>query len=201
VLQWSSWRKLVLIFVVCIAHIGLLVGFNYSFTSGKSNRITAPSSKDIAINLRPSFSNPFAETLTKPQEQVREESSNQEKPQSTLATQKSVVTETPYRLGFQNRDYFLDADAVDKTADPGDSFETRLAQLLPLQIQTIVLEFWIEKDGHTLEVRCIEGACSDDVIASLSKLAELEFVPAVKNSEAVASRKVIQIDPRPSFNF
>lgn len=196
--RWSGWKGLALVIVVCGGHLALLAGFSHSFASGKPAKTTRNATGNFVINLRPTIGKPLAEALAKPPEQTSKTDSKVATALSTAQNQKIDLHETPLWPSFQSKDDFLDADAVDKTAEPSDNFEALLAQLLPLDIQNVVIEFWIEKDGRTVDVRCLEGACTDDVIASLPKLAELVFKPAIKNGEAVANRKVIQIDLKPS---
>jgi hypothetical protein len=123
------------------------------------------------------------------------------RPENSWISEKSDKPELPDRLNLQNLDIFLDADAVDQTARPDENFEIALSQRLPLRVESMVLEFWIDKEGIAVQVRCLEGACNDMVEATLTKLAELRFTPATKNDAPVASRKVMQIDPLPTFGL
>ena len=186
--QSSTWKKLSLVFVVCFGHLVLLAGFSSSFAPGEHAGSTGKSIENIAVTLRRGANHPAAHTAAKPHEVPSK-------------LDKQVPPEASHGSGLPNRDYFLDTAEVDQPAEPSGDFEVWLAQLLPPNIEPLVLEFWIDKDGRTVEVKCIEGVCSDDVLASLPKLATLAFAPAVKNAEAVANRKVIQIDVKPGFGL
>lgn len=199
--RWSGWGKLTLVFLVSFGHLALVAGFSHSFAPGKTPKSTRKNSGSVLIALRPIAGTPVAETLAKLQEPAGKVESKVADELSTATDQKLASPLPPDWSGMLSRDTFLDTSAVDKTAQPADDFEALLAQILPLNINSMVLEFWIDKDGRTVEVRCMEGACSDDVLASLPKLAELTFMPAVKDGEAVANRKVIQIDLKPTFGL
>lgn len=199
--QRSGWKKLALVCTVCVVHLALLAGFNLNLVLGKPSNTGNINTEKLSITLLQATSKPLAKVSVSPQEQASATDRQSTDAQTLAATQKSVLPEAPFWTGLHTRDYFFDFEAVDKTAEPDDIFEALLAQLLPLNVQSLVLEFWIEKDGQTVEVRCIEGACTDEVTAALPKLAELTFKPAIKNGEAVANRKVIQIEPRTNFGL
>ena len=196
--QWLGWKKLILVFIVCVGHLTLLVGFSHSLASGKPSRIDTNSNQNLLVTLRPTITVPLTDALAKPLEPTSKVDIQEADVASTASNQKIATSGSLYSPGLLTRDYFFDAGSVDQSAAPGDDFEALLSQHLPLNIQTVILEFWIENDGRTVDVKCLEGACTYDVIASLPKLAELVFKPAIKNGEAVANRKVIQIDPKPS---
>lgn len=195
--RWSGWKNLVVIVVVCAGHLALLAGFSHSFASGKPAKTSAQSAGSLVITLLPATSKPSADVLATTQQQTSKNADVLIAGQN----QKSDLPETPFWSGLPSRTYFLDTDAVDATAEPSEDFEAVLARLLPRNIEAVVLEFWIEKDGRTVEVKCLDGACNDDVLASLPKLADLVFTPAQKNGEAVANRKVIQIDIKPGLGL
>lgn len=199
--QWSSRKKLVLVCFVCGAHFALLAGLKDSVAPGKPSTTIGTKPQKLSILLRPTFNTPLAQAQPTPKEQTKSIDRRAPDAQSTVANRKSESVEEPSRSIFQTRDYFLNTDAVDKTAEPNDFFESQLAQLLPLNTQSVVLEFWIDKDGRSVEVRCIEGACTEEVVLSLPKLTDLIFTPAVKNGEPVGNRKVIQVDAKPTFGM
>lgn len=199
--QWSSRKKLVLVCLVSGSHFALLAGFNYSFIAGKPSTVISTKPQKLSILLRPTTDTTSTEAFPASKEQTKPTNRQAFDAQFTVSNQKSELPEVPNQSGFLNLDYFLDTDAVDKTAEPNDVFESQLAQLLPLNTQSVVLEFWIDKDGRPVEVRCIEGACTEEVAASLPKLTDLTFKPAVKNGEPVGNRKVIQIDTKPTFGM
>lgn len=92
---------------------------------------------------------------------------------------------------------FFSPDEVDVTANPVGNFEETLRQGLPLYVHGLVIEFWIDSTGNTVQVRCVEGDCSDATTAGLAQLLASLFQPAVKDGLAVPSRKLIQIDASP----
>lgn len=104
--------------------------------------------------------------------------------------------ETEERQHLKAEDFFS-PDEVDETANPVGNFEETLRQGLPLYVHGLVIEFWIDSMGNTLQVRCVEGDCSDAMTAGLEQLLASLFQPAVKEGLAVPSRKLIQIDPSP----
>lgn len=197
-----DWRKLALFVVVGAAHLGVLTGFNVEgsrlstehqpTSAGLYVSLISPAVVDTAIATAPANTNipmTLASSWQAAQAKPPENLNN------TVSTPASLLA--PISSVWGSRIKFFNADEVDKTAYLSDSFETALEHKLPLDVESIVLEFWIAKDGNTVQVICLEGACSDAVISSLGKLAELKFSPATKSDHAVASRKVIQIDPKP----
>jgi hypothetical protein len=197
----SGWKKLALVCAVCGVHLALLTGFNLNLVLGKPSYSANINSEKLSITLRLSTIQPLSEGLVKPQTQASAIRSQAADAKAEAPENKPFVSEASYWTGWLNSVYFLDAEAVDTTAEPDDIFASLLANILPLDTPSLVLEFWIGKDGRTVEVRCIEGACTDEVVAALSKMAGLTFKPATKNGEAVANRKVIQIEPKTSFDL
>lgn len=186
--------------MVCLAHTGLL--FSSSAGQSRPNFTTAASNRNTSVVVRASIS------LLKPQNGAETSvSASEPVPTAAQSTTDSVLlealnlTDSPRWSGLQNQNIFLDADAVDRTARPDENFETALGQRLPLRIESMVLEFWIDKDGITVQVRCLEGACNDEADTPLTRFAELRFTPAIKDGVPVASRKVMQIDPLPTFGL
>ncbi len=200
-------QKLALIVVVGAAHIGVLTGFNFSVTRLSTDYKPGPAG--ITLSLRsPAAVHTFIAAppasiiIPMPLDstsKVAEPSPPAANLNKSAGAQASPLT--PISSVWANRIKFLNANEVDKTAYLSDGFETALEQRLPLDVESIMLEFWIAEDGSTVQVTCLEGACSDAVISSLGKLTELKFSPAIKSKQAVASRKVIQIDPKPKFGL
>ena len=194
------WKKALLLAIVSLAHAGLL----YSFSAGQSNsRLpAAASNKNPRVIVQASISLLKKENGSEPQVQASEPAPTVAQSNTNSALRETPgLTDSPRWLGLENQNIFLDADAVDETARPDVNFEVALSQRLPLRVESMVLEFWIDKEGVTVQVRCLEGACSDVVDATLIRLAELRFTPAIKNRAPVASRKVMQIDPLPTFGL
>ena len=103
-------------------------------------------------------------------------------------------------LGFTvnapvDRRRYLDFDALDQSAISSLEFEAALAKALPMKFEQIMLEFLIDETGRTVLVSCIEGDCSTTLAADFQQLLALPFEPALKNGQAVASRKIIQVLP------
>lgn len=199
--QWSSRRKLVLVCFVCGAHFALLAGLKDSFAPGKPSIAIGTAPQKFSIVLRSTFNTSSAQAFPTPKEQPKSIDRQAFTAPAVVSNKKPELIKELSRSIFQSRDYFLDTDAVDRAAEPNDVFESQLVQLLPLNTQSIVLEFWIDKDGRPVEVRCIEGACTEEVTVSLPQLVDLVFSPAVKNGEPVGNRKVIQIDAKPTFGM
>lgn len=197
----SGWIKLVSIVVVCSVHLALLAGFNHGFVSGDAAKPNSWTAGILVVAVRVNINTPLTVALSLPDAQTSKKNSTVTDARITPQNKKSDLPVSPIWPGFPGRDYFLDTDAVDVKAQPGDDFETALVRILPLHVETVVLEFWIEKDGRTLEVRCLEGACNNDVLASLTQLADLAFTPARKNGTAVGNRKVIQINIKPGVGL
>lgn len=185
---------------MCLAHAGVL----FSFSAGqRSQNLTAVSgSKTPSSVILGSVSLFSANTVA-----TKAVSTNEllpaiaKKPENFASREKLETPDSSYGLRLKNLDTFLDADAVDQTARPDENFEIALGQRLPLRVEPMVLEFWIDKEGITVRVQCLEGACNDAADTFLTKLAELRFAPAVKDGAPVASRKVMQIDPLPTFGL
>jgi len=197
----SGWIKLVSIVLVCSGHLALIAGFNHGFASGDAAKPISQTAEILVVTLRQDINAPLAVALSQPDAQTSKKNSTVTDARSTPQNKKVDLPVAPIWPGFPSRDYFLDTDAVDVKAQPGDDFETTLVRILPLHVETVVLEFWIEKDGRTLEVRCLEGACNNDVLASLTQLADLAFTPAQKNGIAVGNRKVIHINIKPGLGL
>lgn len=105
----------------------------------------------------------------------------------------SDSNETEERQHLKPEEFFS-ADEVDETANPLGNFEETLRQGLPLYVHGLVIEFWIDSSGNTLQVRCVEGDCSEAMAPGLDLLLASLFEAAVKDGMAVPSRKLIQID-------
>lgn len=200
---WLRKQNLILILVVCAVHMGWLWSFNVGLGLPGTRPSAAFEAKPLLIRVaKSSFMSEAADAMSGQIELPIDRSAD--KTLSSFAAnsdQKKASSEALDWSDFQSPAHFLDAQTVDKTADPIDGFEKYLAQRLPLDVESIVLEFWIESDGSTVLVRCIEGGCNKAVQASLEKLDALRFTPAVKEHASVPSRKVIQIESRQTFGM
>ena len=202
-----AWRKIALFVFVGSVHAGLLIGFNDNVSgvgSGNPSKATQVSvtlkGTLIGIDLIQS-SSPNHGAIRSVVSDSKITGQTSVAPVQTDPVRVSALPMAPDGLAWANRVKFLYADEVDTTAYLSDGFEIALEQSLPLDVESVMLEFWISDDGSTVQVTCLEGACSDAVISSLGKLSELKFSPAFKDNQAVASRKVIQIDPKPRFGM
>jgi hypothetical protein len=198
VLAAKVWTRFFLVSIVCSGHFVLIASFSHGFTLGKGVKTNRVNNSVLVVHLREAANRQPSEVPAKPVQQSGSLGNTDSSVEKAADSQTSYVPATAVGSGLNIRDYFLDSDKVDITAEPDEEFSSRLASLLPLTTQNIVLEFWIEKDGRTVEVKCVDGDCNSDVLDSLPKLIELVFTPATKNSEVVANRKVIQIDRKPN---
>jgi hypothetical protein len=109
-----------------------------------------------------------------------------------------VVSELDIRVVQQEKahlDDYVVAEFFEEVASPNQDFSEILHRLLPVEFQPFLLEFWIDQDGNTSRVICIDGGCTDEVSATLVRLQEITFRPALKDGSKVASRKLIQVEP------
>ena len=102
---------------------------------------------------------------------------------------------------FLDRSRFLDAAELDQAAAAPTVFDQTLDKTLPTAFDLIVLEFLIDESGQTVQITCIDGDCSAQLVEKLQQLMVIPFSPAIKNGRPVASRKVIQISPTPTFGL
>ena len=100
-----------------------------------------------------------------------------------------------------DRSRFLDAAELDQSAAAPMVFEQTLDKALPAAFDLIVLEFLIDESGQPVQLTCIDGDCSAQLVEKLQQLMVIPFSPAIKNGRPVASRKVIQISPTPTFGL
>lgn len=202
-----GWHKVVLLIVVGATHFLLLVNFGFGLEGGGLGRIveTSPSFMTSRLTFAPTAIRP---PLTRNSGEPKQIIAALKKKQQSLGTTTSVDSidvsaspPVPDNLTSNGRIEFFNADEVDITAYLTDGLDAALERSLPQDIESITLEFWIAENGSTLQVLCVDGACSDAVAVSLGKFSELIFSPAIKGNRAVASRKVIQIDVKPRFGL
>ena len=191
----SLWRKFALVFFVVTAHFWLLAGFKFD-SAGSTSRNKTGLTQTSALPSSLATRQIVALSL------AAEGSALQAVPQTTAKLDDAPVSLTKSDgTNWGGRINFLNADELDKTASLIGDFKVALEENLPVDIESVMLEFLIAKDGSTLQVKCLEGACSDAVKNSLEKLSELKFIPAIKGDQAVASRKVIQVDVNPRMGL
>ncbi len=200
---------------VCAAHI-LLVG-SFANSARFSNQHSAkPSSFDLRIkdksisvfviqaNAQPAL--PLQSAALPPAR-----ATTQRNPRPELLTQttppkqaeQTEQAEPPFRpaLAVLNKEKFLDFDALDQAAVAFSQFESALVNTLPASFEVIVLELFIDESGRTVQLACIEGDCTDELRYKLPDLMDVPFTPAMKNGESVASRKIIQLLPAPTYGL
>ena len=201
------WQKFALLIIVCAGHFGALLGVNFQSHGQPGLTSTTTSERPLAVFTvsAPALDTaPHTGVTDNSRPSAKASRAATENPVSAIppvAAEVPSVAPAPDVSASLAGIKFFSADEVDKTADVSDNFDSALEQILPANVESIMLEFWISRDGTTLRVLCTAGACSEAVITSLNKLSELKFSPAIKDDEAVASRKVIQVDTKPMFGL
>ena len=192
--------------VVCAIHFGLISSFLNAGKSGQSARGSATSLRFQIIAAQPPI--PQVQDRSEPQSATDKPSektaaapgtASLEKKSSSAPGTTEKASSDP--LPFFNRDRFLDAGDLDQSAAASKAFEDTLEKSLPAGFDLIVLEFLIDESGQTVQLTCIDGDCSTELAEKLQQLVALPFTPATKNGQPVASRKVIQISPTPTFGL
>lgn len=199
-LQWLEWKKLVLICLVFGAHLALLAGFNAGFNGAIHTGITLNKRLSVTLVDARTSSTQAADEPVRQTELSNKSYFNRLDIQANVApgTHPVALQRSPPISGLGPHELFLDADALDTTATPPEGFQQILEQRMPFHIESVVLEFLIDKEGNTVALNCLEGDCNEKLQDGISYLLRLKFTPAIKGSAAVASRKVIQIDPKPN---
>ena len=196
-----------LVGLVCAAHFFFLQIFlNADRAAAPSVRKRTQLSLKVIERLQPSVVNseiaelpklqprsPSAEIKTPPTLPVLET------PEPTLSPQQPVQS-SGLNPTF-DRSKFLDFDAVDQSAISTSEFEPTLTKVLPSRFESIVLELLIDENGRTVQVACIEGDCPAAADDGLEQLLVVPFSPAIRNGQPVASRKLIEILPTPTFGL
>lgn len=202
--------KWLLLVAVCGAHFALIGSFLHAGKSGQPAENSASRLTLQIVNRNPS--EPQEPIATSAPSRIQPTAIPQEKATSEPPAPSSVKKKTdvipqksekpsnePYP--FFNRDRFLDAGELDQSAAASKPFEEALDKALPKRFESIVLEFLIDENGETVQLSCIEGDCSAELSERLQQLMLIPFIPASKNGQAVASRKVIEVFPTPTFGF
>lgn len=202
-----------LLAAVCAVHFALIVGFLHAGRSGQSAENPTPKLSLQIVNTQPTDRNesasvPAPPSLPKPALPTEKATITTSAPAN--ANKKSDVSpETSENseksnsepFPFFNRNRFLDAGDLDQSAVASKAFESALDKALPDKFESVVLEFLIDEAGQTVQLTCIEGNCSAELSEKLQQLVAIPFTPATKNGQPVASRKVIEIFPTPTFGF
>ena len=194
--------------VVCAIHFSLIISFLHVGRSGPPASGSTVKLRLQVIETKPPVSQ-FQERLTSqpspPTAQPSEKpaaltsAANAENKSNVAPSTAEKSSSDP--LPFFNRDRFLDAGDLDQSAAASKAFEDALDKSLPARFDLIVLEFLIDESGQTVQLKCIDGDCSTELAEKLQQLVALPFTPATKNGQPVASRKVIQISPTPTFGL
>ena len=198
-----SWQWKALLFgAVVLAHMAVIYGLGLSLSGGTLKPGSHSSVLDVKLTSFVVVAQPQARGAV-PTPAI----SARINPHAGRRPAEDAFTTPPTRNGsdsYKTEEHqhlkaedFFSPDEVDETANPVGNFEETLRQGLPLYIHGLVIEFWIDSNGNTVQVRCVEGDCSDAITADLDSLLASFFQPAVKNGLAVPSRKLIQIDPSP----
>lgn len=206
----SWWWRCVLLVPVCAAHISVFFVFN---SAPRSLPTRMPRSASVYSMLQYTIPDSNAEGRRQSSyEPERARSVTSVEPSHALQPrphpdERSISSATFSSTGDQDVALdigsFLEADAVDETARAEDRFEEILKQSLPLGLQAIELELWIDHTGNTVLVRCLDQDNCGDPADGLKQLLTLRFSPAIKDGISVSSRKhiSIHIDPPPTFGL
>ena len=194
----TRWQILA---AVCAAH-GLLVG---SFLSDSRSAVPAVGSVErLYVQL---IKTPALQPYTHPVNAAQVPSRLNPLaplPQVNAAVpqghQRQETTQKPDAV-TPTHDKFLDLEALDEPAVSSSDFEAALSQALPGRFEKVVLELFIDEAGRTVQVSCVEGDCSEALAEKLKRLLAVPFIPALKNGQTVASRKVLQISPIPTLGL
>ena len=205
----SIW---LLIGLVSSSHLVLLATFFNGGLRDRSSNSPAPRLSLQIVDVRsrvaaiPEIATPVphSEPIQPPREPLEKLTGQlaEIKPAKTIeATPDSSADSNTPLSPFLDRSRFLDAAELDQSAATSNMFDPTLDQTLPATFDLIVLEFLIDETGQTVQLTCIDGDCSSAVIEKLQRLIVIPFTPATKNGRPVASRKVIQISPTPTFGL
>lgn len=200
--------KWLLFAAVCAGHFSLIAAFS---KDGRSGKVT--SSPKLTFSFRMTNAQPEMVEHTKAtairskieplksskSDVIAATSAESDQGQDSIST--VVAGSAADSLHLFNHDRFLDAIDLDKSAVAGNGFEDALGKSLPSQFDSVVLELLIDDNGQPVQVMCIEGDCSTELSDKLQLLLAIPFVPAIKNGQAVASRKLIQVLPTPTFGL
>lgn len=201
-----------LLAAVCSIHFGLIISF---LNGGRSSKAASGSDSRLTVQIiKPQLQN------TEPQERTAQSKAPADpetaKPPPKITAPLPAIAKTGRKNAaapaspetsnnepppFFNRDKFLDAGELDQSAAASKAFEDALDKALPSTFDSIVLEFLIDETGQTVQLNCIEGDCSASPTNWLQQLLAIPFTPAIKNGQPVASRKVIQFLPTPTFGL
>ncbi len=206
----SWWWRCVLLVLVCAAHISVFFVFNSAHRSPPARISRSASVHSMTLYKIPTLS--AEDSRQSSYEPARARNITSIKPlhalhpglhPDELSISAVAFSSTDSQGAALDIENFLEADAVDETALPEERFEEILKQSLPLGLQAIELELWIDHTGNTVLVRCLDQDNCGDSADSLKQLLTLRFTPAVKDGISVSSRKhiSIHIDPPPTFGL
>ena len=189
---------------VCAAHFALLIGFsngNSKYSAKKTDSMIVRVVESIALNSniqkiavsspqRPSLVNTALATPVQ----------FEAKPDEKIGQEQAAQTSRLFPPVFKS-DKFINVEDLDVPAVGASELETVMNQTLPTRFDFVVLEFLIDEAGRTVQVACIEGDCSESLKYKIQALLAVPFEPALKNGQAVASRKVIYVLPVPTYGL
>ena len=203
---------LLLIGLVSSSHLLLLgIFFDAGLIGQAPNRPASRLSLQVVeersgITARPEIATPVPQlrSIKKPREtpekptdplaEVKPGKTNEAAPDTSESSNRTLSP-------FFDRGRFLDAAELDQSAAAPTVFDQTLDKTLPTAVDLIVLEFLIDESGQTVQITCTDGDCSAQLVEKLQQLMVIPFSPAIKNGRPVASRKVIQISPTPTFGL
>ena len=202
--------KWLLLAAVCGVHFALIGSFLHGGRSGQPAKNSESRLILQIVNTEPpereESTRPTAPPSLPPPAITTETATSPPPPPANVDRKSDVSPKTAERSNsepfpFFNRNRFLDAGELDESATASKAFDDALDKALPARFDSIVLEFLIDENGQTVQLACIEGDCSAALLEKLQQLLAIPFAPATKNGQPVASRKLIEILPTPTFGF
>ena len=192
--------------VVCAVHFSLISNFINAGSSAKPATTAAARLRLQVVESQSLVPQVRKQSVLQPPPAIPSEKPAAEPNAASADSNSSVGPPPPDKSSndpqpFFNRDRFLDAAELDQPAVVSIAFEGALDKSLPATFDLIVLEFLIDENGQTVQLTCIDGDCSGALQERLQQLALMLFTPATKNGQPVASKKVIQILPTPTFGL
>ena len=200
----SIW---LLIGLVCAVHFFLLKVFLHSDGAASPSDRKRTQFSLAVIERLPATAVPFKKIeLPKPQPLAPPVGFKIASPPQVHQTAELAVSPQQPIQGYGvnlalDRSRFLDLNAIDQSAISTGEFEPTLAKVLPANFESMLLELLIDETGRTVQVACIEGDCFATTDDGLQQLLDVPFLPAIKNGKTVASRKVIEVFPTPTFGL
>lgn len=96
---------------------------------------------------------------------------------------------------------FYDLIELDEPARPPDDFDAQLRASLPIVRDSYEIEFWIDHMGSVVRLNCVSLNCFGAVRDNFEQLLLVRFEPAVRQGNAVSSRKLVFVDAPEAFGL